>query len=105
MNSDTIRQEITKKPGVLLYFRGERCNVCHALQPKLFQAFDDHFPRIEKITVDVAEHADIAASFGVFSIPTAIVFLDGKEFERVSRNVSIPALVEKIRRPYEILFS
>jgi thioredoxin-like negative regulator of GroEL len=53
----------------------------------------------------VGEHADIAAAFGVFSIPTAIVFLDGREFARVSRNVSIPALVEQIRRPYEIMLS
>jgi len=105
MNIETIREEIARKPGVLLYFHGEHCNVCYALQPKLFRAFDEHFPEIEKIAVDVGEHADIAAGFSVFSIPTAIVFLDGREFERISRNVSIPALVEKIERPYRLLFS
>ncbi len=100
-----IETLIAQKPAVLLYFWGEHCNVCHALQPKLFEAFETHFPKIEKMTVDVGKHADIAAHFGVFSIPTAIVFLDGREFARVSRNVSIPAFVEKIRRPYDMLFS
>ncbi|WP_201352997.1 thioredoxin family protein [Hydrogenimonas urashimensis] len=105
MRIESIGEKIHNQTGVMLYFWGEHCNVCHALQPKLFEAFDKNFPKIEKITIDVGEHADIAAHFGVFSIPTAIVFLDGKEFARVSRNVSIPALVEQIRRPYEILLS
>ncbi|WP_300368746.1 thioredoxin family protein [Hydrogenimonas sp.] len=105
MTIETIQEIIRSKPGILLYFWGEHCNVCHALQPKLFEAFETNFPKIEKIAIDVGEDADIAANFGVFSIPTAIIFLDGKEFERVSRNVSIPALVEKIRRPYDIFFS
>ena len=105
MTLEDIQNTITQNPAVMLYFWGEHCNVCHALQPKLFQAFDDHFPKFEKITVDVGAHADIAAHFGVFSIPTAIVFLDGKEFARVSRNVSIPALVQQIERPYSLLFA
>ncbi|WP_353662391.1 thioredoxin family protein [Hydrogenimonas sp. SS33] len=105
MTLESVQQAIAEKPGVMLYFWGEHCNVCHALQPKLFEAFDDRFPEIEKITVDVGEHPDIAAQFGVFSIPTAIVFLDGKEFVRVSRNVSIPALVQQLERPYSLLFS
>ncbi len=105
MDTETIEETIQSRPGVLLYFWGEKCNVCHALKPKLFEAFRENFPKIEPIEVDIAKHADIAAHFGVFSIPTTIVFLDGKEFARVSRNVSIPALVERIRRPYELLTS
>jgi len=105
MTLDHIQNLIQTETGLMLYFWGEHCNVCHALQPKLFAAFDENFPKIEKVTVDVGAHTDIAAHFGVFSIPTAVIFLDGKEFARISRNVSIPALVEQIRRPYEILTS
>ncbi|WP_457593639.1 thioredoxin family protein [Hydrogenimonas sp.] len=103
MTPEEISNLIETKTGLMLYFRGENCNVCHALQPKLFDAFETNFPKIEKIAVDVKKNPQIAAGFGVFSIPTAIIFLDGREFARVSRNVSIPALVEQIRRPYEIL--
>ena len=105
MELNEVRSLIEEKPAVLLYFWGEHCNVCHALQPKLFAAMQNHFPKVELVSVNVGEYADIAAHFRVFSIPTAILFFDGREFERVGRNVSIPALVEKIRRPYELLFS
>ena len=105
MELKEIQSLIEEKPAVLLYFWGEHCNVCHALQPKLFAAMEEHFPKVERVSVNVGENADIAAHFRVFSIPTAILFLDGREFERVGRNVSIPALVEKIRRPYDLLFS
>ena len=104
MTVETIEQTIREKAGVMLYFWGENCNVCHALRPKLFDAFDQHFPQIEKIAIDVAQSPEIAARFAVFSIPTGIVFLDGREFERISRNVSIPALVAKLSRPYSLLF-
>ncbi|WP_456404362.1 thioredoxin family protein [Hydrogenimonas sp.] len=105
MDKERLLKTIDEKKGVLLYFQGEHCNVCHALRPKLLDAFARHFPQIESVVVDAASNADIAAHFGVFSIPTAIVFLDGKEFARVGRNLSIPALVDQIKRPYEILTS
>ncbi len=105
LNLEDIKKSIEEETGIMLYFWGEKCNVCHALKPKLFESFEKNFPKIKKISVDISENGDIAASFGVFSIPTAIIFLRGKEFARVSRNVSIPALIEQIKRPYEILTS
>ncbi len=103
LSLNDIQNMIENETGVMLYFWGEHCNVCHALQPKLFKSFEENFPAIKPVSIDVAEYANIGAHFGVFSIPTAIIFLDGKEFARVSRNVSIPALVSQIKRVYEIL--
>ncbi len=103
MTLEKIKKLLEDETGVMLYFWGEHCNVCHALEPKLFEAFETNFPKIERVSIDVKNGSDIAAHFGVFSIPTAIIFLDGKEFARVGRNVSIPALVEQIRRPYSLL--
>ncbi len=104
MNLAQVQKSIHDNPGLLLYFWGENCNVCHALRPKLFEAFESRFPKIERVAVNVTEHPDIAAHFGVFSIPTGIVFLDGREFERFSRNLSIPALIQKLERPYSLFF-
>ena len=105
MTQEKIDKTVKESAGIMLYFEGEHCNVCHALKPKLFEAFEKNFPEIERVAIDVANHPDIAAHFGVFSIPTAIIFLDSKEFARVSRNVSIASLIEQIKRPYEMMFS
>ncbi len=105
MTLKTIEKSVKESTGVMLYFEGEHCNVCHALKPKLFEAFEKNFPEIERVAIDVASHPDIAAHFGVFSIPTAIIFLDSKEFARVSRNVSIASLIKQIERPYRMIFS
>lgn len=96
---DIIRSEV----GVLLYFSGENCNVCHALRPKFKEAFDTHFPLIRQIYLDAHENAEISAHYQVFSVPTMIVFLDGREFAREGRNVSLGRMVSQLERPYSIM--
>jgi thioredoxin-like negative regulator of GroEL len=100
---DALKTLIAQKVGVMVYFSTPTCNVCHALRPKISEAFSEHFPEIEQVFIDAAKTPDIPASLQIFSVPTILVYLDGKEFARESRNVSVPLLVEKIRRPYEIM--
>jgi thioredoxin-like negative regulator of GroEL len=96
---NTIRTEV----GVLLYFSGENCNVCHALRPKFKELFDAEFPALKQIYLDAHENAEISAHFQVFSVPTMMVFLDGREFAREGRSVSLHQLKEKLQRPYEMM--
>jgi thioredoxin-like negative regulator of GroEL len=100
-----IEDKIKKCNGVMLYFWGDNCNVCDALKPKIKEAFEKEFPKIEQIYIDAKNNTDIAAHFSVFSIPTTIVFLDGKEFAREGRAMSVANLIEKIKRPYNIMIS
>ncbi len=103
MNLEDIQKIISDKDGVLLYFTGKSCNVCHSLKPKITSLFDKQFPKIEKVFLDIDENREIFAHFGVFSVPTILVFLGGKEFAREGRAVSLLKLQEKIARPYKIL--
>jgi len=98
-----LKHTIADETGVLLYFSGENCNVCHALRPKFSEAFDRHFPLVKQIFLDAHEHPEISAHFQVFSVPTMIVFLQGQEFAREGRAVSLHQLVEKLSRPYSIM--
>ncbi len=95
----TIRTEV----GVLLYFSGEKCNVCHALRPKFKEVFDKEFPQLRQIYLDAHENAEISAHYQVFSVPTMIVFMDGREFAREGRTVSMYQLSEKLKRPYTMM--
>jgi thioredoxin-like negative regulator of GroEL len=96
---NTIREEV----GILLYFSGENCNVCHALRPKFKDLFDTNFPQLKQIYLDAYENAEISAHFQVFSVPTMIVFMDGREFAREGRSVSLYQLTEKLKRPYGMM--
>ncbi len=100
---NAIEETIKSRPAVALYFSAPTCNVCHALKPKLMEAITSNFPAFEIVSVDISETPEIASQYGVFAIPTLIVFLDGREFLRKSRHMSVGEVVEEIRRPYEIM--
>lgn len=103
--AETIDQRLRSELAVALYFSAPTCNVCHALKPKLLAAFEENFPQLQVISIDISETPEIAAHFSVFSIPTLLVYLNGKEFLRKSRHMSVDQVVQEIRRPYEMMTS
>lgn len=105
MRLEELQTMIQNEVGVLVYFSGENCNVCHALRPKFKELFDTKFPQIKQLYVDAHENAQIAASYQVFSVPTMLVFLDGREFVREGRTVSMYQLEEQLMRPYALMTS
>jgi len=103
MSLDELKDIINQEVGVLLYFSGENCNVCHALRPKFKDAFDENFPELKQIYLDAHKNPEISAYYQVFSVPTMIVFMDRREFAREGRSVSIHQLVEQLKRPYNMM--
>jgi len=100
-----IENTIKENLAVMVYFSAPTCNVCHALKPKLLEAIDDNFKEFKVESVDISVDEDIAPHFGVFAIPTVLIFLDSKEFFRKSRNMSVNEVIKEIKRPYEIMTS
>ena len=103
MRLEELQTTIKTEVGVLLYFSGENCNVCHALRPKFKELFDTEFSELKQIYLDAHENPEISAHFQVFSVPTMIVFLDGREFVREGRTVSLHQLTQKLQRPYQMM--
>lgn len=104
MNIDFIKEEIKSKEAVLIYFSGQDCGVCEVLKPKIKELFSVKFPKVMQYNIDAADYPDIAASFSVFSVPTCLVFLDGKESVRKSRNISLGQFEQEFTRPYSLFF-
>lgn len=102
-NIDEIKKTLEENPAVMLYFSAPTCNVCHALKPKLFEAIKSNFKEFQIISIDTSLYQEIATHFSVFTIPTVLVFLGGKEFLRKSRHMSVDEVVGEITRPYEIM--
>ncbi|QOY51717.1 thioredoxin family protein [Candidatus Sulfurimonas baltica] len=102
---ENIKKLIEENLAVMVYFSAPTCNVCHALKPKLLEAIDANFSEFKIVSVDTSLDQEIATRFSVFAIPTVLVFLDGREFLRKSRHMSVDEVVREIKRPYDIMTS
>lgn len=97
---DIIRQNY----AVLIYFSQDGCNVCKSLKPKVQELINENFDKVKLFYVDVFANPEIAAQNGIFVVPTILLLFEGKEHLRISRNLGIEELREKIQRPYEVMF-
>lgn len=102
MEVKEIEEEIEKSLGIMIYFSGTNCSVCKVLKPKIEEEFTKHFPKIKQIYLEDKDK-EIYAHFNIFSVPTTLLFFEGKEFFRKSRNISIMGFIEEVKRPYMML--
>lgn len=93
------------EPALLAYFSTEACNVCKVLKPKVAELIHSEFPKIKLAYIKSDVLPEIAARNQVFAAPTLLVFLDGREYIRKSRNIGISELHHEIERPYSMMFS
>ena len=100
---DSLQKMIDSEVACLLYFSSPSCNVCHALGPKIMETVDEKFPKIKTLHVDLSLTPEIGAQFQVLAAPTVILFLEGKEFIRKYRTMSVDGLMQEIQRPYTML--
>ncbi|MEN8179918.1 MAG: thioredoxin family protein [Pseudomonadota bacterium] len=94
---------IRSHPICAVYFSGPDCAVCEALKPKLLELLQQRFLKLVLGEVDCAASPSLAAQQVVFSIPTLIVYFEGKEGIRKSRSFSLTELATELERPYSIL--
>lgn len=100
-NIETLKKVIQSRQPVLLYFSGERCSVCKALKPKIETLISSRFKDLQAFEVTIENQPDIAAHFMVFTNPTVVVFFDGKESLRESKNMSITQFEKSLDRLYQ----
>jgi len=64
---------------VLVDFYATWCGPCQSLAPVLEEISRDMADRLAVVKVDVDESPDAASTFGVTSIPTLVLFKEGRE--------------------------
>ncbi len=93
-----------EEPAFLAYFSTETCNVCKVLKPKISELVQSKFPQILLVYIDSNKLPELAAQNQIFVAPTIIVYFEGREFIRKSRNIGIGELQREIERPYSMIF-
>jgi thioredoxin-like negative regulator of GroEL len=97
--------ETTKSnKAVCFYLSTPDCNVCKVLKPKVIEMIGSDFPEMNFCYVDLNEAKEISGQLSVFSVPTILVFFEGRETIRASRNVHLEELREQIDRYYKMIF-
>ena len=86
------------------WFSGPDCNVCHVLRPKVEALLSEAFPKVPLAAVDCDAARDLAAQLSVFTIPTAIIWMEGREAQRFARNFSVGEIRDALTRPYALCY-
>ncbi len=94
-----------EEPALLAYFSTNSCSVCKVLKPKVAELVEAEFPEIKLVYIQSDLLPEIAAQNQVFAAPTILIFFEGRETIRKSRNIGISELQREIARPYSIIFS
>jgi len=94
------------EPALLAYFSIEACNVCKVLKPKVAELIQTEFPKIKLAYIKSDKNPEVAAQHQVFvfAAPTILVYFEGREYIRKSRNIGIGELQREIERPYSMIF-
>jgi thioredoxin 1 len=78
-----FEETIKKNKLVLVDFWAGWCGPCRALAPTIEELSKEYDGKAVVCKLDVDENPATAERFQVFSIPTMIIFKDGKEAERL----------------------
>lgn len=93
-------QEVLKSPiPVVVDFWAEWCGPCRMMSPiveELGDELDASKLKVGKLNVD--ESGETAQKYSVMSIPTFIVFKDGKVIEQIVGSMSKAALQDKLSK-------
>ena len=84
LTDDAFEQEVLKAElPVVVDFWAPWCGPCRAVAPILERLADEQEGRVLFAKVNIDEHPQYAARFGVLSIPTTILFEAGEPRETV----------------------
>ncbi len=103
-NKEEIIKYVEETDGVVLYFYSEQCVACQPLRKKIKQWVEKNYPKLNLLFINAVENPDITAYFSIFSNPTILVFLGGKEVMREGSFLSEKVFSDKVNRLYHLLF-
>jgi len=83
VTDSNFEETIKKNKLVFVDFWANWCGPCRALAPIIVELAKEYSDKILISKLDVDENPASAEKFQVYSIPTMIVFKDGKEAERL----------------------
>lgn len=88
---------IQDNPMTLIYYSTLLCGVCHVMKPQV-ESLLENYPEIQAREVIMDELPEISAQQTIFSAPTVILYVEGKEFVRQSGYLRLDQLNDLLLR-------
>ena len=102
LTDDNWKKEVTEAEGpVLVDFWAEWCPPCRMIAPSIDALATAYSGRAKVGKVNVDENPAVAQAFGIRSIPTLLVFKDGKVAEQQVGAVPQPRIAEMLEKQLE----
>ena len=96
ITKENFNELINEEKLTLVDFYADWCGPCKALGP-VIEEIAEEMKGINVGKVNVDNERDLAVQFGVRSIPTMIIFKDGKEVDRLVGFLPKEQILEKIK--------
>lgn len=90
--------ELMNEKAVLVDFFATWCGPCKMLSPVLEDVAEKMKDKVTIVKVDVDRSPDLAAKFGVMSVPTMIMFKNGRQVDAFSGYMPEANLMANIER-------
>jgi thioredoxin 1 len=102
LTDDNWKKEVTEAEGpVLVDFWAEWCPPCRMIAPSIDALATAYSGRAKVGKLNVDENPEVAAAFGIRSIPTLLVLKGGKVVEQQVGALPQPRIAEMLERQLE----
>ena len=88
MTLEEFENQLNTSPVLVAYFSHKECNVCKVLKPQV-KDIAAEFAETNFLYVNTKESPEVSGQFMVFTVPTTILFFEGREAKRYSRHISL----------------
>jgi thioredoxin 1 len=81
-DADFSSRVLTADRPVLVDFWAEWCGPCRMISPVVEQLAEQFGQRVDVLKLDIDQNPATVQNFGVMSVPTVVIFKDGKAVDR-----------------------